>query len=57
MRTDLPAAEALRVVLEAAAPLPPETCATADALGRVLAEPVLAGRTLPPWDVSAMDGY
>jgi len=57
MRTDLPAAEALRTVLEAAAPLPPETCATAAALGRVLAETVRAGRTLPPWDVSAMDGY
>ncbi|HEY8494485.1 MAG TPA: gephyrin-like molybdotransferase Glp [Myxococcota bacterium] len=57
MRTDLPAAEALRVVLDHVTPLPLETCATADALGRVLAEPVYAGRTLPPWDVSAMDGY
>jgi molybdopterin molybdotransferase len=57
MRTDLPAAEAQRLVLEAVAPLPSETCATAHALGRVLAEPVRAGRTLPPWDVSAMDGY
>lgn len=57
MRTDLPAAEAQRLVLEAVAPLPPETCATADALGRVLAEPVHSGRTLPPWDISAMDGY
>lgn len=57
MRTDLPAAEALRLVLDAVAPLPPETCATADAAGRILAEPVRAGRTLPPWDVSAMDGY
>jgi molybdopterin molybdotransferase len=57
MRTDLPAAEALRIVLDAVAPLPPETCATADAQGRVLAEPVRSGRTLPPWDVSAMDGY
>ncbi len=57
MRTDLSAAEAQRLVLGAVAPLPPETCATADALGRVLAEPVASGRTLPPWDVSAMDGY
>jgi molybdopterin molybdotransferase len=57
MRTNLPAAEAQRVVLEAAAPLPPETCATAAALGRVLAEPVASRRTLPPFDVSAMDGY
>jgi molybdopterin molybdotransferase len=57
MRTDLPAAEALRVVLDAVAPLALETCATADAQGRVLAETVRSGRTLPPWDVSAMDGY
>ena len=33
-------------------PLPPEA-----ALGRVLAEPVAAGTSLPPWDNSAMDGY
>lgn len=57
VRTDLPAAEALRVVLDAVAPLAPETCAAAEALGRVLALPVRSGRTLPPWDVSAMDGY
>ena len=28
-----------------------------DALGRVLASPVVAPLTLPPWDNSAMDGY
>jgi molybdopterin molybdotransferase len=27
------------------------------ALGRVLAEPVVAATALPPWDNSAMDGY
>jgi molybdopterin molybdotransferase len=27
------------------------------ALGRVLAEPLVAGVSLPPWDNSAMDGY
>jgi molybdopterin molybdotransferase len=57
MRTNLAAAEALRIVLEAATPLPPETCATGDALERVLAEAVASRRTLPPFDVSAMDGY
>jgi molybdopterin molybdotransferase len=57
MRTDLPVAEALRSVLDAVEPLPAETCACADALGRVLAEPVASQRTLPPYDVSAMDGY
>ena len=30
---------------------------TAAALGRVLAEPVRAATSLPPWDNSAMDGY
>jgi molybdopterin molybdotransferase len=34
------------------APLAPEA-----ALGRVLAEPVAAATSLPPWDNSAMDGY
>jgi molybdopterin molybdotransferase len=57
MRTQLAAAEAQRLVLDAALPLPSETCATADAQGRVLAEPVVSRRTLPPFDVSAMDGY
>jgi molybdopterin molybdotransferase len=57
VRTELTAAEALRAVLDAAAPLPPETCAAVEALGRVLAEPVASGRTLPAFDVSAMDGY
>ena len=41
----------------AAGPLPLETIATADALGRVLAEPVRSQTALPPWDNSAMDGY
>ncbi len=38
--------------LGAEAPLAPEA-----ALGRVLAEPVTAATSLPPWDNSAMDGY
>lgn len=57
MRTELTAAEAQKLVLEACEPLPAETLPAADAQGRVLAEPVVSGRTLPPWDVSAMDGY
>jgi molybdopterin molybdotransferase len=50
-------AEAQAAVLEATPVLEPETVATADAVGRVLAEPVASGRTLPPADCSAMDGY
>ncbi|MDU9413060.1 gephyrin-like molybdotransferase Glp [Pseudomonas sp. zfem005] len=34
-----------------------EEVALADADGRVLAEPLVAGLDLPPWDNSAMDGY
>lgn len=37
--------------------LPAERLAPTAALGRVLAEPVVAEIDLPPWDNSAMDGY
>lgn len=57
MRQDLSVAEALEAVLEEARPLGAETVAAADALGRVLAEPVASSRDLPPADNSAMDGY
>lgn len=49
--------EALARMLEGVQPLSVEPAALPDALGRVLAEPVLAGLTLPPWDNSAMDGF
>ncbi len=50
--------EALARVLEHARPLgEPETVPLARALGRTLAEDLLARRTQPPVDVSAMDGY
>ena len=38
-------------------PLPTEPVSPDEALGRVLAEPVVAATALPPWDNSAMDGY
>jgi len=50
-------AEALRQVLEHAAPLSSESVPLADAYGRVLAADLSAQRTQPPVDVSAMDGY
>jgi molybdopterin molybdotransferase len=53
----LPVAEALARVLEGADPLPVERVPLAEAEGRVLAEDVVARRTQPPDDVSAMDGY
>lgn len=50
-------AEAQRLILEAVEALPPETVPTREAQGRILAETIRATRTLPPTDVSAMDGY
>jgi len=57
MRTGIAVEEARRLVLDGIAPLPPETVTVPGALGRVLAVAVTAGRTLPPADCSAMDGY
>jgi molybdopterin molybdotransferase len=57
MQQGIEVEEARRLVLEGAAPLPAETVSTADAFGRVLAAPVTSGRTLPPADCSAMDGW
>ncbi len=57
MRTGLEAAEAQRIILEATRRLPSEVRAAPIAQGRVLAEPVVSDRRLPPHAVSAMDGY
>jgi molybdopterin molybdotransferase len=53
----LPVADALSRLLDGVAPLPAETVALSDGAGRVLAEPLKALRTQPPFDASAMDGY
>jgi molybdopterin molybdotransferase len=50
-------AEAQRRLLGDVAALPAEQMATAEALGRHLAEAVVAARTQPAADLSAMDGY
>ncbi|HET9456209.1 MAG TPA: gephyrin-like molybdotransferase Glp [Candidatus Limnocylindrales bacterium] len=50
--------EARDAVLAAiAGPTEIEAVFLSDALGRVLAEPVVSTTALPPWDNSAMDGY
>jgi molybdopterin molybdotransferase len=57
--------ERLRTVEEARAavlaavsgPVATEIAFLSEALGRVVAEPVVARTSLPPWDNSAMDGY
>jgi molybdopterin molybdotransferase len=53
----VPVAEALERLLDGAAALPGERVALADAAERVLAEPLTALRTQPPFNASAMDGY
>jgi molybdopterin molybdotransferase len=53
----LPVAEALARVIEGAEPLATEIVPLNEAEGRVLAVDLVARRTQPPSDVSAMDGY
>ncbi|WP_224242573.1 molybdopterin molybdotransferase MoeA [Hyalangium gracile] len=53
----LPAEDARARALALASPLPVEWVRLEEALGRALGADVLAQRTLPPWDNSAMDGY
>jgi molybdopterin molybdotransferase len=53
----LSVAEALERVLTGVAVLGAESVPLGEALGRVLAEPVVARREIPPWDNSSMDGY
>jgi molybdopterin molybdotransferase len=55
--TDLSVNEALERVLARFSVLPAERVPLLDALGRVLAEPVQARDSLPPFANSAMDGY
>jgi molybdopterin molybdotransferase len=54
---NLKASEAQRVILESVAILGIESVKMERSLGRVLAEDIRANRDLPPYDVSAMDGF
>src|SRR3989449_3128772 len=49
--------EALEQILSRIPPLGPERGELPAALGRVLAEPTVSCRELPPWPNSSMDGY
>ena len=49
--------DALARMLAGVVPLPVEEVGVDDAVGRVLAEPLAARLTLPPWDNTAMDGF
>ena len=53
----LPVDDALAKLLDGVAPLAPEFAGLLDARGRVLAAPLIAKLTQPPFDASAMDGY
>ncbi len=53
----LPVAEAQARLFIAAIPVPSETIPVAESLGRWAAAPVVAARTQPAADLSAMDGY
>jgi molybdopterin molybdotransferase len=52
-----PLEDALKIVLDAVPVLGIEKINLLDALGRVLAEDIIADRDNPPWDNSAMDGF
>jgi molybdopterin molybdotransferase len=49
--------EALEQILARVRPLPAERVDITVSLGRVLAEPIVSGREIPPWANSSMDGY
>lgn len=58
MKDDLTRLEdAVQTVLDAVPVLGMEKIGLLDALGRVLAEDIIAERDNPPWDNSAMDGF
>jgi molybdopterin molybdotransferase len=48
---------ALALILHHVAPLGSEVVELGASLGRVCSETITAGRSMPPWDSSAMDGY
>lgn len=57
MKPLLPLEEAQKRLIAMAQPLPSETVPVGDALGRYLAEDLIARRNQPAADMSAMDGY
>jgi molybdopterin molybdotransferase len=57
MATNLPVPEARACILDRTTPLGTEEIELSQALGRALAEEIFANRDLPPYDISAMDGY
>src|SRR5437016_6314274 len=53
----LPIADAIGIILDNTTPLDVESVPLAQALGRILAEDIIADCDLPPFDRAQMDGY
>jgi molybdopterin molybdotransferase len=53
----IPIADAIRIVLSESQNFPAESVHLTDALGRILAEDIIADTDLPPFDRAQMDGY
>src|SRR5947199_2546208 len=53
----IPVREAVKIVLANTAPLPVESIALTDTMGRILSEDIVADTDLPPFDRAQMDGY
>src|SRR5262249_2652840 len=53
----IPVIEALQIVLQKTPRVATETVSTSAALGRILAEDIVADTDLPPFDRAQMDGY
>src|SRR5713101_2561238 len=53
----IPISEAIRIVIQRSPELEVESVVLSDALGRVLAEDIIADTDLPPFDRAQMDGY
>src|SRR5437870_9051441 len=53
----IPVSEAVKIVLANTAPLPVESIALTDTMGRILAEDIVADTDLPPFDRAQMDGH
>lgn len=57
IRKPIPVAEAVRLVMENVRPTGTENVQLEDALGRILAEPIIAKHDVPPFDRSPYDGF
>ena len=57
MQNFIPFTAARDIVLEHVGPIGTEIVALRDALGRILAEPIVSTEMIPPFDNSAMDGF